>query len=455
MPIFSSTPAFIWSANENGLAVRFSDSRRYAKAKQNRASETDQMAFIRMQMLLECGQAETFDVDDGIFIASPDAVRLDAETRENFSLPPTWPGGMRLQTNSVPQLKGFHANLGLIYPGSTLFWDWRLHGPVLEAGGDHYLPTAEQYTALKAYQDWLHSPQKDEFTNLCLLAALREAKNSSLHIDLGTYEKTQVAAADDIYLDAREEAASGDLILRPVLTGDFPDIDPNKIEERLAQFTPNTQHGILRVGSTIVLLSPKLAGQARAVASRGRVPKKKRKEFENNPQKWLAENAFPDVETEFSPRVTGIGVWKGGYLYAEWDDGQDWFGKLPSPEQSPETKKNKEPTADSEEKPDQQTETESDLQTDITPVVPLIIPNDTELEFGWRFPELTSENAKPFQIDFTRYAMKPLPHQEEAVRWLLGHAKRALERQNSIEKKDMARVHCSRMTWDWEKPSAP
>lgn len=386
-------------------------------------------------MLLECGQAEAWNVDDGIFIASPDAVRLDKDTRENFSLPPSWPGGMRLQTNSVPQLNGFHAHLGLVYPGSTLFWDWRLRGPVLEAGGSQYLPTAAQYTALKAYQDWINASQKDEFTNLCLLAALREAKDAGLHIDLEAYQETQVVTADDIYLDAREDLSSGDLILRPVLTGSFPDIDPDQIEERLAQFEPNMQHSILRVGSTIVLLPPKLAVQAQAVASRGRVPKIKRKEFERNPEKWLAENVFPDVETEFSPRVTGIGIWKGGYLYAEWDDGQDWFGKQPSLEQSPEIKKTKVSAGDIEEKTDQLSDIDSDIKTDLPPVVPLIIPNDTELEFGWRFPELAKENANPFQIDFTRYAMTPLPHQEEAVRWLLGHAQRALARQTPTEKK--------------------
>src|SRR6516165_11804638 len=98
MPLFRAQPTFSWSANADGLAIRFCNPKLYAKAKQGRADEDGQLGLIRMQMLAECGQAKIREVEEGIFIAAADVVRLDTETREGFLLPPPWPGGMRLQT---------------------------------------------------------------------------------------------------------------------------------------------------------------------------------------------------------------------------------------------------------------------------------------------------------------------------------------------------------------------
>jgi hypothetical protein len=428
MKPFSFAPSFVWSANEDGLAVRFSDLRRYTRAKEGRADKEDQLAFIRMQMLAECGQAEVREVDGGIFIAAADAVRLDTETREGFALPPLWPGGMRLQTESVPQLHKFRARLGLVDPSAEVDWDWQLRGPILEVGGADYLPTAAQFAALRAYDKWQQIAPRDELTNLSLLATLREAWKEGCHIDLEAYRETVVTRADELSLDAREEIETGDLILRPVVSGDFPELDADEIEKRFGQLQIGDERTVLRVGKTIVLLDPAQTAQARAIAVRGRVPKEQRKVFEKNPSVWLTNNVFPDIATEFSPRVTGIGTWESRYLGANWEEPQDWFGKQPETEKSggKETsglKKLEEQEPDTEVKPG---------AAQPGPIVPLIIPNDEELGFGWRFPELPSENAEPFKLDLTRYARPPYPHQEDAVRWLLGRARRALRQQHVI-----------------------
>lgn len=425
MPLFKPIQPFIWSFNADGLAVRFSDLRRYDKAKKGRAAETDHLAFIRMQMLTESGQAEVREVDGGIFIAASDAVRLDIETREDFSLPPCWPGGMRLQTDSVPQLKDFRARLGLVDPNSGVDWDWQLNGPILEARSTHYLPTAAQFAALKAYYDYQHAVPRDEYANLSLLATLREVRQEGCHIDLEAYQETMVTHASELTLDAREEPATGELILRPVVSGDFPKLDPDRIEERLAQLQVGDKRTVLRVGMTIVLLDLKQTALARAAATRGRVPSDQRKAFEKNPSAWLADHVFPDIEIDFSPRVTGIGEWREGYLGANWDDGLDWFGKQPEAEKSDEPPGSETRSEDDGNEPDEVTG-----ELTHAPVVPLIIPNDTELGFGWRFPELPLGNTESFTPEFSRYARTPFPFQEDAVRWLLGHAKRALYRKH-------------------------
>jgi hypothetical protein len=429
MSLFSSIPPFIWSANDSGLAVRFSDPRRYKKAQEGRAKAPDQLAFIRMQMLAECGQAVTHEVDYGIFIAAADAVRLDKDTRDCFCLPSIWPSGLRLQTSSVPQLTNFRLRLGLVDADARVIWEWNLRGPVLELRGEYYLPTAAQFAALSAYDTWRKKDANDELSNLSLLATLREAWKEGCRIDLEAYRDTIIVSADELSLDVREENPNGDLILRPVVEGDFPALDADSIEERLGQFNNDAERAVLRVGQTIVLLNRLQTAQAKAIAARPVVPRNQRDLFEENPPKWLAENVFPDIELEFSPRVTGVGVWRGGYLGARWEATEDWFGKQPEI-----IKKRDKPNSGKIDRKIQDQET-STQEKEPDQLVPLIIPNDDELEFGWRFPELAVENAAPLNLDFDGYARSPLSHQKEAVRWLLGHSRRALQRLTAENKK--------------------
>ena len=425
MSLFSADPTFEWSANADGLAIRFSNPKHYSYAKNGRADEGGQLGLIRMQMLAECGQAEVREVDAGIFIAAADAVRIDMETREGFLLPPPWPGGMRLQTESVPQASSFAARLGLVDPGTEVRWEWKLRGPILEVGKECFLPTAAQYAALFTFQTWRDAGERGELANLSLLATLREAREAGCHIDLEAYGETVIVTnARELSVDARPEGSSGDLILRPLVSGDFPALSADDIERRLGQMSGDAPRAVFRVGQTIVLLDPTQTQQARALVERGRVPKAAVAAFQKDPASWMAEHVFPDIETEFSPRVTGIGFWKAAYASSMWEDGEDWFGKKPEPE--------KKPRGEDEEKGGaggnggaQPTDDEED---ETKPVVPLIIANDTDLSFGWRNPEMDQDCTEP---DFTRYARNPLPHQQVAVLWLLRHARRAMRRRES------------------------
>lgn len=425
LSLLNKTAPFIWSANADGLAIRFSDIQRFKKAQSSKAESEDRLSFIRMQMLAECGQAQVRHVDGGIFLGTSDAVRLDDETRDCFNLPSPWPGGLRLQTESVPQLSQFKARLALVNPGSNVIWQWRLRGPILEANDQSYLPTAAQYAAMLAYSLWRDKSEKSELINLSLLATLREAKIEGCRIELEAYQDIVVSHAKELFLNAREDPQGGGLVLRPVTKGNFPSLNADQIEERIAQLGSSSENAILRVGKTIVLLNPEMTAQAKAIAERGKVPQSKRDEFEKDPSAWLAENVFPDFEMEFSPRVTGIGVWKGGYLGAGWDEAEDWFGK------QPEIEKPEASTREQVQKNGQIEDLSREQEFENNKIVPLIIPNDDELRFGWRFPEIGMENETPFNLDFDRYARTSLPHQKESVYWLLGNSKRALNRLNS------------------------
>jgi hypothetical protein len=163
---------------------------------------------------------------------------------------------------------------------------------------------------LLAFQTWRDAGERGELANLSLLASLREAREAGCHIDLEAYGETLIANARELSIDARSEGISGDLILRPIVSGDFPALRADEVEKRLGQMYGDSPRAVFRVGKTIVLLDPTQTRQARALVERGRVPRAAVAAFRNDPASWMAEHIFPDIEAEFSPRVTGIGFWK-------------------------------------------------------------------------------------------------------------------------------------------------
>ncbi len=416
---------FIWSANEDGLAVRLRSPKVWRKAKSLKAPYEIQRGYRRMQMLAECGEAEVRDVDGGIFIASPDAVRLDDSTRELLELPCCWPGGIRLRTEAAPEKPGFNAWLGLVDAQAGAVWNWQLRGPILEVGDRHYLPTAAQFAALAAFKAWKNLSPKEDVDHLSLLASLREAYEAGCLIDLEAYDKDgpAIIRASDITIHAREDHKTGDVILCPLPEGKFEAVTAEEMQDRLSQLDGNHLRKVVRVGKRIILLDDEQASVARAVRQRSRVPRTARQAFERDPARWLSENVFPDVLVEFSPRVTGIGEWKGGYMGAVNGDPEDWFGAKPEPE-----KTKPEPASDKDENKSGNGSDEEEGPPEEKPAVlhPLIIPNDTELGYGWPLTALGESSEEPYQPNFSQYARQPLPHQEEAIRWLLGHARRAL-----------------------------
>ena len=114
MPLLSSTPPLLWSRDPRGLAIVFASTRDCERARSGRGPEEMQLAWLRMRLLLEQGDAvegETMAAPSrGIFLDAEQAVRLDDDTRELFLRPPlasvggalavTWPGSFRVELRS-------------------------------------------------------------------------------------------------------------------------------------------------------------------------------------------------------------------------------------------------------------------------------------------------------------------------------------------------------------------
>jgi hypothetical protein len=274
---------------------------------------------------------------------------------------------------------------------------------------------------------------KDELENLSLLASLREAYEAGCLIDLEAYreEGANIVRAEEITVHAKEDSATGDLILVPLPLGKFETPTADEVDERIAQLDEAGKRKVIRVGKRIIILDEEQTAVARAVRNRPRVPRNARADYERDPTQWLANNVFPDVPIEFSPRVTGIGEWHGGYVGAANGEPEDWFGAKPEPEKFP-----PEPRPDDTHK-EGSGDSDDETASPEKPIIlhPLIIPNDTELGYGWPFPSIGEELGEPYQPNFSQYALQPMPHQEEAIRWLLGHAKRALANREVVKER--------------------
>ena len=448
MPLLSSTPPLLWSRDPRGLAIVFASTRDCERARSGRGPEEMQLAWLRMRLLLEQGDAvesETMAAPSrGIFLDAEQAVRLDDDTRELFLRPPlasvdgalavTWPGSFRLELRSVPHAADFSAALLLKDAGGNEIRHWRLTGPVLEVGDDFYLPHPEQYAALRAITEWSALPpaQRDEYSNLLLLAKLNAAHEAGCQVDLDAFRDTKVSEAGELEVQASDDATGG-IVLSPRIADARGAFTPEQIAQRIHQLTGEESRAVVRVKQRIVLLNEDQTRRARQILGNPRVPREERTAFLRNPSAWLAEHLFPDTETEFCPRVTGLEVWRPRYFGAASESGIDWFDKKPEAEPveepKPEGGEGSGSTEGGEPKPEEPTDTDG-------PVVLGIHDNDLELNYGRNTLPLAASSEESARLNIRRYRRQPLPHQDEAIEWLLGHARRVFQPDNVRDKTD-------------------
>jgi hypothetical protein len=437
MAIFSETCPVGWSYDEEGLAIFFNRKRDFEKARNGFADGWVRDAYHRIEQLLESGEASAQESEGGIYLPADDAVRLDIETRECFGLPPIWPGSLILETHSVPNLRDFDAKLRLVNEAGHRLDDWSLQGGILLVAANHFLPDAATYACLSAYLGWRDVLKKSEVDHMLFIHVLTSAAEQGCRVDASSVGNIQVETTVEVAVDARDQK-DGSILLTPVPmtealakmlgSAEQQGRDPKAIlgkyvtmiAERLAQLSSGGDEGMLRIGSTIVLLDPEQTRHARTVARSRRVPQSEAVRFRRDPASWLAEHQFVHGEVEFLPRVIGIGVWAGGYLGAAGELGEkiDWFDKQPEPE------KESQPPSEASD-PASPEEPESIVTIDDPGNQVLIIEsNDDELRWGLRTDGDPDDEVISIQPDYSVYPRPPYFHQEEAIRWLGLHAER-------------------------------
>ncbi len=434
MAFFKKSPALTWGRSPQGLAIAFADPKAFERAKSGKGDETLQLALLRMRLLLEDGRADEDEpggkeIKDGLFLEANQAVRLDDETRALFCLPPPWPGGFQLEVRSIPQWPDFSAALVLIDGGRSIR-QWRLTGAILEVGKEFYLPTPEQYAVLCAVVDWTAaSPTRTEYQNLLLLARLDAAKTAGCRINLEAFEHLRVQEAGDMEVEV-VEAGGGDLALVPRFAGTGREFSAAEIEARLHQLSGEDARAILRAqnrnASRIVLLDEVQTRRARALIANRKVPVAERAAFLRDPSGWLSAQVLTDVDAEFSPRVIGVEVWRARYAGAAMGSGINWFDRKPEWDRE---------AGASEASEGREDGTQGEKE-DLEPrnVVPKIHDNDEELAYGSDAGRTVEAPDMAFELEECRYRRMPLPHQKEAIGWLLAHAERSIKHSGASRK---------------------
>jgi hypothetical protein len=119
--------------------------------------------------------------------------------------------------------------LGLVDPGAEVRWEWKLRGPILEIGTESYLLRSTVCGLIALSKLWRDTGERENWPALSLSRRCVR-RGADLHIDLEAYRETLIANARELSVDARPEGGSGDLILRPVVSGDFPALSAEEIE---------------------------------------------------------------------------------------------------------------------------------------------------------------------------------------------------------------------------------
>jgi superfamily II DNA or RNA helicase len=465
MNFFAKQDRFGWARNESGLSIFFAKRGLYEKSLAGGGPEWANEAALWMQRLLECGDADSSPSHEGIWIASDDAVRLDEATRDRFELPPSWPGSLRLDTSSVPNLRDFDAALFVIDERGRSVPRWRLEGPILIVGeAEFFLPSPDHYACLRAFLIWRAREGRTESDHLRLLMSLGDAAKSGTKIDLSRAPDIEVVDGGEIIISMTEHR-DGSAELTPMfanlLKGSSPETREGlrqNVRERLHHLDGDGEEAIVRIGKRIVLLDPEQTVTARTIAHRSRVSASEKRQFLREPERWMADHVFIHGEVEFLPRVIGIGEWSGGYLGAGGELGEavDWFDKKPdalgseddegeigddksslegdSVDLSLEVLDEDGNSNGSDEDHDaDESSAEAEKMGAGGPepgsgsLVPLIERNDEELRWGVPYGKLKQDGGNVFELNFSGFPRDPFPHQIDAIRWLANHTGRAGE----------------------------
>lgn len=413
-----------------------------------------------LNMLLEQGVAGV--TANGFYIAAEDVAAMDNELVEILRLPELLLGDFQTKICGWTGSTTFKILLSVKMPDGTEIFNFERKGPYLFWADDEYhrLTVAD----LKGLQAWelhnsLEPEQKSETANLRLIAELQAAKREGMCIDLSHFERIETIRPDSVGIVATY-LPDGSLSLCP----NFRDgSDSDELNKRWSQLDMNANEGVLRVQNKVLLLDrAKMEGVSNVLMNK-RIAKDKLREFIATPTAFL-NAALVDLEVGFSIRIAGVGKIQHmdfGTLDATKND---WFAldrKAASPEilqkliQSPEelarfeeilavaTKQGADSLLFAGELLDisNQIAIEQQLSSirnnlmqsyeavsnshDIeeSPVTELkeqvgVILKDVDVINSTLLRKAAA--ASPLIVpDWSRYARKPYPHQQEGITWML------------------------------------
>lgn len=284
-------------------------------------STYQKLQLIALRMLEEQGLAKP--LPNGYRIEGSDIAGLDDEQAEVLDLPPRFSGSFVTDIRGRTGQSGFEVRLKLQMPDGGVV-PVKRKGPFLQVTStERYRLTPAELMGLEAldHHCQLLPEQRNESTNLRLIAELQTAARSGMNIDLSHFERLDVIVPEGIGVVATR-LPNGNLVLSPSLgEGSTPD----QLQKRWSQLDLNDKQGIMRIENRVVLLNEERIAGIREVFNNRHIPIDQIPAFLATPTAFL-DAALVDLEMGFSIRVSGIGVLHHIDFGAAEGGGQDWFG---------------------------------------------------------------------------------------------------------------------------------
>lgn len=284
-------------------------------------SEIEILQSHALDFLLEGGHGEP--IKGGIYLSHEEFVRLDPEHRDLFELPEPWPGRLKFEKTGFSYNNNFQCSIQLIKANGEPLHYFSWNGPFLEVSNEeHYLPDALQYQALQAVaaHTKLSSAEKTEYRNLSLVHLLMELKEQGLSLTMEPFGKLKTCKPAEVGLrvDAVED---GSLELSPSFGAKF---DHQMVKERLGQLQSNATSGSLRVANDLILLNEEKFAAVQEIRKTRKIPKHRRQEFFQHPSAFL-NTSIVNLDSGFSWRVRGAGPFQLAYFGQRETRGEGWY----------------------------------------------------------------------------------------------------------------------------------
>ncbi len=470
----ASTPRFQFIPDSQGLNLILPDD--VFKSCQSGDANLDdltQYQYITLQMLAEEGRV--LPLANGFFLPSDNAVCLNDDERLLLQLPKSWPGRFQVSFTGQTTHPAFTCELilidsdGLRIPRSQ----YRLNGPLLKlTETEQYLPSPEQWHLIQAVVQHNALPPDDrgEYQNLIAVYKMQQALADGCQVDLGHFRELEAVCPDGVGVDVQITNDGSALITPTIGHG----VDTRELEARLGQLDKDGRVKSLRVGKRIVLLDKQKLDAVQEIISSRKIPKEQVKRFFETPSAFL-DAALVDLDQGFSLRVCGATEFQHAYFGEVESSGVDWFvqqlvdpdNRLPiaelcatleTEEQVDELKERVDNALSvganavtvegksydiSDEKRTQKllTATRSRIQNGAdtetieaeepektAQLVLDVIENDEDLEYGSDdIPQKIRDVSYQGTLDYSYLKLKPYPHQDEGIRWLLGLAEQSFQ----------------------------
>lgn len=259
--------------------------------------------FVALQMLEEEGLAER--LPHGFNLSASAVTRCDQSIADVLELPPPFSGILQVHFDSYTASNKFRAYVTAQSDAQEVRVSAR--GGLIQIGRDCHRANHTQWSVLEAIAEHsgLADVDRNENSNVQLVGSLLRAAKADATIHVRQFSAGGWTVSQPSKVGVRGAMdVNGDLVLSPLLD---EQTNPALLERRWGQLSANATRGVLRVDKHLIALDSDAMAGVREVLQNRRIPADQVSTFLKAPSAFL-NAALVDLDLGFSVRVDGIGV---------------------------------------------------------------------------------------------------------------------------------------------------